>query len=861
MGEIDILDVLRAKNSNHENYLLKDHILEALKQLDIFINYVKNNKNNIDYPYNEKFYSQLAKAIFIHDLGKVNLHFQRKVFKEDERSLEGWILKDKTKKEIDHEILSILWSCFLLNNSDDDKKIRTAVVLHHYNNYYINEKNIMEIIQDYPDIVDYIDFLYNNREYVKRLVNDLIDYINNKINSGIISDALNEMKNGMDDKFKNLKELKNAIEDHDDDITKKCEMYEIQDENYYDFFVFLGLLRRCDYAASGDIKIEKYIDGSLEDLFNKVGERIKNKINNNGKFWQNDLLTYLKQKNSIPKFLVLVAPTGSGKTEFALLWGKEMKRKLIYTLPLRVALNDLYDRFKGEVKNGKKEGYFEEDLIDILHSTSFFEYIKDTTGKYDIDNQINSAKMFSAPALLTTPDQVFLTSLNFYGCDKLISIYPEASIVIDEIQTYNEEMAAIILKTLQTIEKLRGHVLIITATFPPYFETFLNKNENKYEIIKIGEGEYKDIKDNVKNYSLKRHIIKVYKENLIEENEDKKITNNLFDLINNQHKNKNILIVLNTVNNAIIIFKELEKKYEENLFLLHSRLIEKEKTNRIKDIKSKINNGDKVILIATQVIEASVDIDFDVLITEVSTIDSQIQRWGRIYRNRDTDYESKEPNIYVFVGKENNGGHLLNKGTKYVYDENVVEKTIEVLEKYENIPLDYEMERKMIDETFQQKLNEKTLKEEYESKINELLENLKFFSIEKRSDAQRVFRNIAGVQVVIPELMMNENDQNLKKFAEIIVSSDKDLSWKEIVNKVYNDENSDKRWELKKWLYEYSVNVPVYYLNKLFHKTFKGFYILSINDPKNLEKLRKYGIDEIFKDIDETSEIYNDFII
>jgi CRISPR-associated endonuclease/helicase Cas3 len=730
----------------------------------------------------------------------------------------------------------------------------------------------MEIIQDYPDIVDYIDFLYNNKDFVKRLVNDLIDYINNKINSGIISDALNQIKNGMEGNFENLKNLKRAIENHDDDIPKYCEMCEIQDENYYDFFVFLGILRRCDYAASGDIKIEKYIDGSLEDLFNNVGERIKNKINNNGKFWQNNLLTDLRQKNSIPKFLVLVAPTGSGKTEFALLWGKEMKRKLIYTLPLRVALNDLYDRFKGEVINGKKEGYFEkEEWIDILHSTSFIEYIKGTTEKYDIENQINSAKMFSAPALLTTPDQVFLTSLNFYGCDKLISIYPEASIVIDEIQTYNEEMAAIILKTLKTIEELEGNVLIITATFPPYFETFLNK----YEIIEI---EKKDIKNNVKNYSLKRHKIKVYKENLIEENEDKKSSNEeeedsenysrdrskkgtnqiLFNLlINDQFKNKNILIVLNTVNNAIIIFKKLEKIYKENLFLLHSRLIEKEKTKRIKDIKSKINNGEKVILVATQVIEASVNIDFDVLITEVSTIDSQVQRWGRIYRNRDTDYQCKEPNIYVFVGKENNGGHSLNKGTKFVYDENVVEKTIEVLKDYENKCLEYEEERKMIDDTFQKKLNGKTLKKEYEDKIGELLENLKFFSIEKRSEAQRMFRNIAGVQVVIPELMMKENDQNLKKFAEIIVSSDEDLSWEEILNNVYNDGNSEKRWELKKWLYEYSVNVPIYYLNKknyLFHKNFKGFYILSINDAEDLEKVRKYGIDEYFYDIDETLE-------
>jgi CRISPR-associated endonuclease/helicase Cas3 len=869
------IDILRAKNSKYENYLLKDHILEALNQLIIFMNYVTNNKENIGYDY-EKFYERLAKAIFIHDLGKINLKFQKKVFneKDDDEDFKKLndILKDgKTNKEIDHEILSILWSTFLLNNSIDDKKIRTAVLLHHYNNYYTNEKNIMEIIQDYPEISYYIDFLNSKENFVKNLINDLIEYIKNNINSDIISNALNQIKDNFENNFENLKNLKKAIENHEDDIQKYCEMYEIKNDNYLqnddniDFLVFLGILRRCDYAASGNIKIEEYTGNSLDDLFNEVENRIKNKINNGRKFWQNDLLTDLRQKNSIPKLLVLIAPTGSGKTEFALLWGKEMKRKLIYTLPLRVALNDLYDRFKGEVVNGNKEGYFEnEDWIDILHSTSFIEYINGTTGKYDIENQINSAKMFSAPALLTTPDQVFLTSLNFYGSDKLISIYPEASIVIDEIQTYNVEMAAIILKTLETIETLHGNVLIITATFPPYFKKFL-KN---YEIIDIKEKE-DGIKNNVKNYSLKRHKIELREENLIEENEGNNILNkkekdSLLNLIDNRIKNENILIVLNTVKSAIIIFKELEKKYKNNLFLLHSRLIEKEKTDRIEEIKRKLKIGEKVIVVSTQVIEASVDIDFDVLITEVSTIDSQVQRWGRIYRNRYNHYQCEEPNIYVFVGKENNGKHSLNKGTKSIYDENVVEKTIEVLKEYENECLDYEKEREMIDKTFEKELNGKKLVKIYEDNIEDMLKNLQYFSIEKRSEAQRVFRNISGIQFVIPQLMEKENDEHLKEFAKIILSSDRDLSWNDIVKDVYNDENTGKRWELKKWLYEYSVNLPMYYIknkNYLFYKNFKGFYILSINNDEDLEKIRKYGIDEFFKDIDETLERENDFII
>jgi len=65
----------------------------------------------------------------------------------------------------------------------------------------------------------------------------------------------------------------------------------------------------------------------------------------------------------------------------------------------------------------------------------------------------------------------------------------------------------------------------------------------------------------------------------------------------------------------------------------------------------------KVILVATQVVEASVDADFDFMVTEISPIDSQIQRWGRVFRSRDDEYTAKSPNIVIFAGKTD-GKHV-----------------------------------------------------------------------------------------------------------------------------------------------------------------------------------------------------------
>ncbi|MEM3412313.1 MAG: hypothetical protein QW832_03560, partial [archaeon] len=254
----------------------------------------------------------------------------------------------------------------------------------------------------------------------------------------------------------------------------------------------------------------------------------------------------------------------------------------------------------------------------------------------------------------------------------------------------------------------------------------------------------------------------------------------------------------------------------------------------------------------TQIVEASVDIDFDILITEISPIDSQIQRWGRIYRNRDKDYDDKNPNILIFAGN-------LDKGTAAIYDKRVIEKTIEVLENYQDRVLGYEEERKIIKEVFDSKIDEqKTLKDVFAEEIKKNLGWLKYYSAEKRSEAQRIFRRIAGIQVIIPELMENSEDDIEKAFYEVIKDkSNWNLSWEDIEMKVKEKLKSEEKekvdkWELLKILYQYSANFPIFSFGEdyqfqyqiLEKSNFKGFFVLRVGNM-NLEEIKKYGINEI----------------
>ncbi len=866
-----LINLLRAKSGDQENFLLRDHILETLRRVKHLREFVEINAESIicEQLKDSEFLKALARALILHDLGKIDYTFQRMVYapeSEDWKELKEF-LKPLRNINIRHEILSSIWASILLNNSEWNAKIRTAILLHHYNEYFVNEKDIMEIVHSYFEgVVSYLKFLTERWDKIWEFLDNLLNAVNEEFDEDFIKSAASEIRNNLNSR---VKELLEKIENREDDISEFAEFYRINNEKpEYGFLLFLGCLRRFDYSASGSVDLERRInmEGVYRELKEKIRNRVKSKL-----LWQEDFLKEIDPLKSI----VLVAPTGAGKTELALLWAEKNKRKLIYTLPLRVALNDLFLRFRET-----DDAYFKKEFVDILHSTAFIEYLEEerASRSLDIEKQLTASKLLSSPILLTTPDQVFLTSLNYYGSDKVLAVYPLSSIVIDEIQTYDVEMASVIVKTLEIVRDVGGTVLVMTATLPPYFEPFLRDLGFDFK-------EPEDIKEKVKNYNIRRHKIKVVNRPLIKYENNGVVVKESeeFKAWLENFKDKNTFIVVNNVSKAIEIYDWLRKRNYPNIFLLHSRLIEKEKDRRIKLIKELVKqNKDKeeidklvqeeeiypnkpVIVVATQIIEASVDLDFDAMITEVSAIDSQIQRWGRVHRNRDEDYLGDNPNIIVFT--------QLDKGTLAIYrDKKVLEKTIDVLKDYEGMVLGYEEERKMVKEVFDKEVEgfgEKVkLKDLYIYEIRKNLEFLKYFTVEKKSQAQRLFRRIAGIQVVIPAIMKHIGNDLERKFAEIIEKPDwNQKPWEEITSQFEDllrdtEDHTEIKWELKKVLYEYSVNVPIFFWEKGRLPTFKthefkGFQVLNVSESQARE-VYVYGIDQIFKR--EEDSIENSFL-
>ncbi|HEY9063190.1 MAG TPA: CRISPR-associated helicase Cas3' [Pseudobacteroides sp.] len=497
---------------------------------------------------------------------------------------------------------------------------------------------------------------------------------------------------------------------------KKISNKYFSNERFYetskDFFEYVkikGLLNRLDYAASGGIDVE------VKNDFLRYGLESLN-------YSWNDLQLFMKDNSD--KNVVVVAQTGMGKTEAGLLWIGDNKG--FFTLPLKTAINEIYKRVVENIV-----GMDKRDHIGLLHSDTYSKYIENSFEDEDIDEYYSKTRQLSLPVTVCTLDQIFDFVYRYRGFEMKFATLCYSKVVIDEVQMYSPDLLAYLVIGLSYISKIGGKFAILTATLPGIVTDLLRNEEISFETPKPF------INDNYIRHSLK-------------------VVNNSINasFIIEKFNNNKILVICNTVKTAQKIYYDLINNTEfsqgcPNINLFHSKYTKKDR--KIKEeliVKfGKADCQDSGIWIATQVVEASLDIDFDVLITELSDINGLFQRMGRCYRNR--RFDKSGYNCFVF-----DGGDKACSGVGKFIDEKLFEFSKEVL-----INVDGKINESKKQEIIENVYNTEKMKDTdyYKEVIKTIkyVQSIKEHSLEKK-EVKKIFRNINSV-TIIPLCVYNEN--------------------------------------------------------------------------------------------------------
>ena len=510
------------------------------------------------------------------------------------------------------------------------------------------------------------------------------------------------------------------------------------DELYKEYCLMKGLLHRLDHCSSAWITVE---DETKDEIADFVKEIMKKQD-----FKENDLQQFAEKNQD--KNVIVIGSTGMGKTEGALLWSKN--DKTFFTLPLRISINAIYDRIKETI------GY---KHVGLLHSTAL-DYLDEKNEENEF-YKIQQSRNLYEKITTCTIDQIFPFVFKYRGYEKIYATLSYSKVVIDEIQAYSPEIVAVLLKGLQMIDKLNGKFMIMTATLPRIYKEKLQEMEIKFEYNEF-------IKDT------KRHRFKITDTSMEEDIEE----------IKEKSENKKVLIIVNTINKAIELYKKLKENGVEKINLLHSRFEQEDRNQKERNIKEFSKQQDETgIWITTQIVEASLDIDFDILYTEMSTLDSLFQRFGRCYRSR--KYEEKEPNIKIYIKEAS--------GVGYIYDKEIYQKSIELLQKYDDQILEEKIKIDLVDKLYSKEMLQDT---EFYKKFKDsfrVLDNINDYDTSK-NDAQKILRNIDNMDV-IPKIIY---DENLNLFEEYSIESDqkKKYGLKRKIDKLFISINSSNKRKL-----------------------------------------------------------------
>ncbi len=585
----------------------------------------------------ERLWRDLYLALLFHDSGKFIQNFQLENRKTEEGGRPDW------EQYLRHELYSVcLLSAYVEDKEDPNAaRLLLAVAGHHKalnDDLFRNSSNSIKLryaIDDLDKLERYLAHFLPYHGYRKNY------HVADNVRT-LFQKATNDGSDVVTDYFRH-------------DLMEETEIwsdFSIPEgfEHRRRFALLMGLLHLCDWHGSGHRNLPPPLRGTADDLRETVRRQLiaKKKIGPKAPFnwhrFQND-------SDRVGNMLVM-APTGSGKTEAALLWALNRKQgtKVIYCLPTQVTSNAIFERLRG-IYPDEKDGGKTVHRTALVHGRA-----KDYRSSQQQDKSANRDpedgqttdwnqfdylldRTFLRDYTVCTVDQLLTTGFNLRHWELKTLHLHRAKVIIDEIHLFQPYTLGLIVATIKYLTEHCGtEFYIMTATMPKGLRDLL------CGVLKIEKPLIDGSKDNQA-----RNEWRVRDEGMT----DGAV---LAEIGRALEAGKKVLVVRNTVNDCITTYEAL-RKYASTVdrLCLHSRMAGIHRREKEQKVVHELPPNKGFLLVATQVVEVSLDIDFDLLYTENAPMDALSQRAGRVNRKR----EKEDTYVYVFPHTE--------VAEKYVY--------------------------------------------------------------------------------------------------------------------------------------------------------------------------------------------------
>lgn len=657
------------KLRSHPDKLLIDHLQRVG---DLCSNTIKEKALNIEEA------DLLKEAAYIigitHDMGKATRFFQEYIMEKDEKKKRSLKAKDVTH----HGLLSAFFTYAVMKEylSQTGRKggladylpvLSLLAVKRHHGNLLNAMDEVKDIDADKEKILKLAEEQIGSMEARKEEIQMLLPTLlaRNNINIKIdINNIINYILNGA------LKDIRRREKSLVRALSESGNLYPY----FISQFIYSALLDadKTD-AGLGGVNLDRIdLSSVLVDDFRaaKGFSTSKNNLNSLRNQIYEEAMERIKRWDLNEKIISLNVPTGTGKTLAALSLSLKLKERLenernikpriIYALPFLSIIDQNYKVFEEVIL---KPSASQDSRMLLKHHHLSDVKFKIEESEYEVDKSLLLLEGWNAEIIVTTFWQLFNTL--FSNRNKQLRKFNKLAnsiIILDEVQAVPHQYWPLIHDSLKLLaEKFNSYIVFMTATQPLIFDE--------------AKGEIKEIAQRKDEYfrGLNRIELVPRIEKAMALDEFKALLER--DL--NEKYDKDFLIVLNTIGSAQEIYRFIQALPLEDTktVFLSTNIIPKVRLERIDEIRKSSKDAPRrrKVIVSTQLIEAGVDIDADIVYRDFAPLDCINQVAGRCNRNSSKD---EKGTVSIFILKDER-----KEFYKYIYDPFLISKTLDILPK------------------------------------------------------------------------------------------------------------------------------------------------------------------------------------